>query len=251
MKKLIFLLVAICFLPLTTNAQLWKARSWEASVGVGPTLLFGDIGGYSRGENLIGFRDMGAQQTRINAALNFKYRILRDVNARLSLGLGTLHASDMKGSNVNRGFESRSFIIEPSVLGEYYFIKNKVENNYLFVTKDQRTIQTLFQSFDFYVFTGLGANVFSITANDALAATNAFQKKGSSLLIPVGLGTNFIFDANFNFGAEVCGRYVFSDHLDGYSSQYSASNDVYYTINLTATYKFRTGPKGGPSFKRF
>ncbi len=63
-------------------------------------------------------------------------------------------------------------------------------------------------------------------------------------VIPVGLGSTLVYSPNFNFGVELAGRYSFSDNLDGYTSQYSSANDVYYFFNFTITYKLKTGAKG-------
>ena len=65
----------------------------------------------------------------------------------------------------------------------------------------------------------------------------------------LGLGSTMIYSPNFNFGVELTGRYTFSDNLDGYTSQYSSSNDVYYFFNFTITYKMKNGAKGWPSFR--
>lgn len=45
------------------------------------------------------------------------------------------------------------------------------------------------------------------------------------------------------------GRYTFSDGLDGYTSQYSSSNDVYYFLNFVISCKLKTGENGWPSFR--
>jgi len=63
------------------------------------------------------------------------------------------------------------------------------------------------------------------------------------------VGTNLVYSPNINFGVEFGGRYAFSDYLDGYTSQYSSSNDVYYFLNFVFTYKVRTGKNGWPSFR--
>ena len=58
--------------------------------------------------------------------------LTQSFNVRLSLTSGAFHATDVRGSNENRDFEATTFIIEPALIGEYYFIKNKAENSYLF-----------------------------------------------------------------------------------------------------------------------
>jgi len=62
----------------------------------GPSFFFGDIGGFSRTKNFLGFRDMTYLQTRFNINANLKYRLGRFANARLSMTYGMLHATDVR-----------------------------------------------------------------------------------------------------------------------------------------------------------
>jgi hypothetical protein len=136
-------------------------------------------------------------------------------------------------------------------MGEYYFIKNRTEDSYLFSKGRSRT-GGLFGLFDFYVFTGVGGLNYTVKPNDNLnnkMVSNGVKPGGFTPVIPVGLGSNMVFSPDFNFGFEIGGRYSFSDNLDGYSSQYSSSKDVYYFVNITVTYKMKTGPNGLPSFR--
>jgi hypothetical protein len=234
--------------PLIEAQQLWKMRRYEAVAGLGPTLFFGDIGGFSKTKNILGLRDMSFLQTRFDLNFNFKYRITQDINARLSLAYGFLHATDARGSNEDRGFEAKISIFEPALIGEYYFIKNKSESSYLFNKGRTKGFGRLFRSLDFYVFTGIGGLNYSIKGNDKLVS-HGIDPGGFTAIIPVGVGTTLVFSPDFNFGVEIAGRYSFSDNLDGYTSQYSSSNDVYYFFNFTVTYKLKTGANGLPSFR--
>lgn len=233
----------------TKAQQLWKKRRLEASAGLGPSFFFGDIGGFSKGENFLGLKDITFLQTRVNYNIGVKYRILQNLNARLSLTSGLLKATDERGSNPGRGFESSIKIFEPALLGEYYFIKNKSENSWRFSRGKSQLLQSLLKSLDFYAFTGFGGVSYSGTGNAGLLNTG-FPSKGFTGVIPVGVGTSLIYSPDFNFGVEISGRYTFSDYIDGYTSQYSSSNDVYYFLNFTFTYKLLTGPNGLPRFSR-
>jgi len=250
MKRSVLIILSFCLLHnfSVAQGQLWKMRRYEAVAGLGPTLFFGDIGGFSKSENILGLRDMSFFQTRFDINLNLKYRITQNINIRLSLSTGLLHATDKKGSNEARGFEASTSFFEPALIGEYYFIKNRAENSYLFSTGKGFGIGGFFGSLDFYVFTGIGGLNYSVKGNDALIA-KGMETGGFTAVIPAGVGTTLIFSPDFNFGVELGGRYSFSDNLDGYSSQYSSSNDVYYFFNLTVTYKLKTGPNGLPSFR--
>jgi hypothetical protein len=185
---------------------------------------------------------------RFNFNANLKYRINQMLNVRLSLTSGLLHATDIRGSNENRGFEASTLIIEPALIGEFYFIKNKNEDSYLFTKGKETSFGGLLKSLDFYVFSGIGGLGYSVKGNTALEK-HGYNPGGFTAVIPIGVGSTLIYSPNFNFGVEFSGRYSFSDNLDGYTSQYSRSNDVYYFLNFTITYKLKTGPNGLPSFR--
>ena len=99
---------------------------------MGTATFFGDVGGFSHGENSWGLKDITFLQTRYSLNFSVKYRITQDINARISLSYGLLHATDERGSNEARGYEAPTTIFEPALIGEYYFIKNSAENSYLF-----------------------------------------------------------------------------------------------------------------------
>ena len=256
MKRSVLVIILFCllstFIHAQTEDQLWKMKRYEAVVGVGPSFFFGDIGGFSKAKNFLGIRDMSFLQTRFDINLNLKYRITEDINARLSLTYGFLHATDSRGSNEGRGYEASISIFEPAIIGEYYFIKNLTERSYWFTKGRGNGIGGLFRSLDFYLFTGIGGLSYTIRPNDNLNAKQAIEgikPGGFTAVIPVGIGSTLVYSPDFNFGIEIGGRYSFSDNLDGYTSQYSSSNDVYYLLNFTITYKLKTGPNGFPSFR--
>lgn len=248
MKRTILIILILGLLVPFSRAQLWKMKRWEAAGGTGTTHFFGDIGGFSKTQNVLGFRNLSLSQTRVDLNFNIKYRISQSVNVRVSFTNGFFHATDDRGSNESRGFEAFTSFFEPALLGEYYFIKNKTESSYLFNTGRGRGFGGLFKSLDFYVFTGIGGLSYSVRGNNDL--TNyGMNNGGFTAVLPVGFGTTLVYSPDFNFGIEFGGRYSFSDNLDGYTSKYSSSNDVYYLLNFTITYKLKTGPNGLPSFR--
>jgi hypothetical protein len=247
-KRLFSALLLLSFLTPFSGAQSWKRKRYETVIGFGPSQFFGDIGGFSKGKNVGGLKDMSIPQVRFDINLSLKYRITRTINARVSLTYGYLHANDARGSNRERGFEASTSIFEPMFIGEYYFVRNKSETNYLFAAGGRRTLSGLFETLSFYTFTGIGALNYSVIGNDKLVSAGMVNG-GMTAVIPAGLGTTLEFSPDFNFGIEASGRYSFSDILDGYSSQFSSSKDVYYFLNFTITYKLNTGLSGLPSFR--
>ncbi len=252
MKRACIVIFLFCFLVPLSEAQLWKMKRYEITGGIGPSFFFGDVGGFSKTKNILGFRDLSFLQTRFDANLSFKYRITQDVNVRLSLSYALLNASDDRGSNESRGYESSISLLEPALIGEYYLIKNNAENSYLFSKGQKGFLKGILESLDVYVFTGIGGATYKVTANDKLIARQSLDKlvlSGFSPVIPVGIGSTIAYTPNFSMGAELTGRYTFKDDLDGFTSPTSSSNDVYYFLNFTVTYKMKTNKNGFPSFK--
>ena len=250
MKRPLLIIILFFLVSQLSEAQLWKFKRYEVSGGIGPSIFSGDIGGFSKGDNIIGLKDFSFKQTRFNANISAKYRITQSVNARISMSYGLLNATDERGSNEGRVFEAKTTVFEPALIGEYYFIKNKAENSYSFVSRGKK-FKSMFTSLDFYAFGGIGGLSYSVKPNDKLESNpNGFTSGGYTTVIPAGLGTTLIFSPDLNFNFEIGYRYSFSDYLDGYTSQYSSANDVYYFLNFSVTYKIKTGNNGLPSFRR-
>jgi hypothetical protein len=248
MKRFFLVVLFSCVIFSFADAQIWKLKRYEAVVGFGPTFFFGDIGGFTNGKNILGFKDLSFHQVGYNVNINFKYRFNQVFNGRIGLTSGMFHATDVRGSNEGRDFEATTLFFEPTLIGEYYFIKNKAENSYLF-TRQGTKLFDIIKALDFYVFTGIGGINTAVKGNSRFEQVGITQGKFSPV-IPAGVGGTLIFSPNVNFGFEFTGRYSFSDYLDGYSNpQYSTSNDVYYFFNFTITYKIKVSSKGWPSFR--
>jgi hypothetical protein len=244
MKRTGVFILLFCFLVPYSEAQIWKRKRYQVTLGIGSAQLLGDIGGYSNDKNLLGLKDISIRQNRVNLNVNLKYRITHDFSVRLSLTGALLHASDVKGSNELRGFESSVTLFEPALLAEYYFIKSRAEKTYL-ISKSR---MGFFKFLDFYAFTGIGGAAYASQGNDKLIA-RGIAPGGFTAVIPAGLGTNLVYSPVLNFGLELGARYALSDNIDGYHSQYSSINDVYYFFNFTFTYKLKTGANKWPSLR--
>jgi hypothetical protein len=248
MKRYLFTFLLTVFIIQLADAQdLWKRKRIEAIGAVGITQFFGDIGGYSQTENVLGLKDIILSQTRFDVHGGLKYRIIPSLYAKLGLTYGMFHAQDDKGSNEGRAFESTTTFLEPMLTCEYAFIKSNRENSYLFQKGRKAPFKQIMSAIDVYAFSGIGGLSYSVKGNEDLVEAGMVDG-GFTAVIPVGVGANLLVFPDFNLGLELCGRYAFSDYIDGYTSQYSKSNDVFYTFNFTFTYKIRTNANGLPAF---
>ncbi|MBN1387687.1 MAG: hypothetical protein JW965_04525 [Bacteroidales bacterium] len=248
MKRVFLILFLFAFLYPVASGQLWKLRRYEIYGGIGTAQVFGDIGGFSIGENAWGFKDLMINQTRFNIKAGMRYRIVERVGIAFDLNYGYMHASDIKGSNESRGYESSTSLFESIIKGEYYFLKNNAESSYRFI-KGERVITSLIARLDGCIYTGLGPTFFNVRPNDALEDRD-MTTSGVALAIPVGLGFNYVFSPNSLIGFDFGLRYTTSDYIDGYTSQYSRRNDVYYFMTFVYTHKLKTSEKGLPTFRK-
>jgi hypothetical protein len=249
MKRVFLLLLLLAFIYPVTNAQLWKLRRYEIYGGIGTAQVFGDIGGYSIGENALGLKDLMIKQTRFNLKAGMRYRIQEKFALTFDLDFGLMSASDAKGSNESRGYESSISLFETIFKAEYYFLKNNAESSYRFI-KGERMFNSVLARLDGYVYTGLGPAFYSAKPNEALEERD-IKNSGVALAIPVGLGFNYLFRPNSMIGLDFGMRYTTSDYIDGYTSQYSSRNDVYYFMTFVFTQKLKTSERGLPSFRKY
>ena len=246
MKRLFLIVIVLSFIFQASDAQLWKLKRWEAQFGVGPSFSFPDIGGYTIGKNFLGFKDLSFKQTSFDISASMRYRLGRTTDLRLSLNYAMLHSTDDRGSNEGRKYEATTSLFEPALLFEYYFIKNRYESSYLFLKG--KSIWAMLTSLDFYAFAGVGGAAYTVRGNQALV-DRGLVTSGFDPVIPLGTGATLIYTPNINFGLEVGGRLAFTDYIDGYTSQYSKANDVYYFLNFTFIYKFKSSPRGWPTLR--
>lgn len=235
MKKIILFALAFSLFFSAGNAQSWKAGRVKFTAGPGITQIFGDIGGYSRGENFIGLKDMTYRHTGLTISAGSEYRLSERFSARAGLAFGSFHSTDARGSNMRRGFESSCIFIEPSVTGKFYVVTNKEGSGYR--TLKQNGNSRPFPRFlNYYIFTGAGGLSYHVNPNQALESRVA-GTRGFTAVIPAGIGVELNYSQSIDLSLELSGRYSFSDDIDGYTSKYSKANDVYYFLNFIVAYK--------------
>lgn len=263
-KRLIMMCMVVLLTAPFASAQLWKMKRYEATAALGTSQFYGDIGGFSIGENAFGLKDISFKQTRFSVNGSFRYFITDNTAVRLSLSYALLHATDTRGSNPVRDYEAGTSLFEPALLGEYYFVRNRGRNSFLFQnyrSPRRNRARDFFNSIDGYLFTGIGGAGFDVYKknNKFLSETPGMTENGFTAIIPFGLGAKVALDPNILVGAEFGMRYAFSDYLDGYDpdekpgadpgKNLSLRKDVYHTFTLTFSYRIKTARNGLPSFR--
>jgi len=231
-----FLVFSLIFLTIIQiNAQLWRMRRVELTFGAGTTYFFSDIGGYKS----IELKDFYGNQTKINFNMNGKYRIASNVTGRLSFAYGKLGANDATGTNVSRDYTSLVSFFETALMGEYYLLRNSSEKSFFYPMRNEKTIKKIKRVLDLYVFAGIGTIKYNISSNEKFAAV-INKPDGWAMVFPAGAGTAVVLSPDFSLGIELGGRFAFSDKIDGFTSSFSRSNDIYYFLNIFLTFRKRS-----------
>jgi hypothetical protein len=250
MKRRFYLIYLIAFLfPYFSDAQIWKMRRYEALGGIVTSNYFGDIGGYSKGDNALGLKDFRLFQTRPGFYLGARYKVLENLSAKLNFTLAFLHGTDEGGTNENRNLKFSTTVFEPSIQMEYSFLPEKGSRSYLMMKG--KGIGSFQASFSAYVFAGLGGAFFGTKKLGNLENYDLEYGK-AAMVIPVGIGVKMSLTPKWSTGFDLGGRFTTTDYLDAYHSPtYTGknSNDVYYFGIINFIYKLKTSRTGWPVFQ--
>jgi len=197
-------------------AQNLDAQRIDVLLGPGTTTVFGDIGDWQIGPSLY-------------TGISYRFQQNWSVKANLIFGKGL--GSDEGTRNHDRGYEFSTFIFEPSVQVEYYFLflEGRRYNN--------KGLLLGLPAVGVYGFAGLGGSFFNPTPGGEFEKDykNDFAKL--CVVIPLGAGVKYNINNNWSVGLEFGRRSTTTDYLDGYTSENSTANDVYFFGILSLSYK--------------
>ena len=247
--------MAISFmLPFEADGQVWKLRRYEGYFGLGTSNLYGDIGGALTAENAYGFKDIELTSTRPSLAFGAGYRLNHRFIVRSNFVVGFFAGNDIGSKNeFTRDYSYFSTVFEPTVQLQYFILAEDRGMSSAALYNRRGMINKIGQFF-IYAFAGGGGVVNFPTVPDLdgnVITEDRYAKEGSEfqrvgLVFPVGVGVRYHVSqfvlANFEFGR----RYTLTDYVDGYTSRYSTSNDVYDFTTFSLIYKIKTSRRGTP-----
>ena len=226
---------------------MWKLRRYEALFGVGFCNYFGDIGGATSSDNWFGIKDISIKHTRPSAYIGARFKIRTNVAVKLNLMYGYIAGDDANSKNNDRGFSFYSRIFEPSFQAEYSLIseEQRKRSNAMF---NKRGMMNNYSQINLYLYAGIGGVFFNPQVNDAMQAGPFYDSEHSKagIVIPAGIGLKYVISQQWSIGAEFGVRWTTTDYLDGYSSQWSKANDLYYFGHIHGIYRIRTSKDGYP-----
>jgi hypothetical protein len=255
MREKYYITIILLVFSITTFGQKWKLMRYELIGGIVETNYFGDIGHASSKSNLMGLKDFDPTMARPGFYIGARYKIQDNLSARVNFSFAYLSGTDKGSINDSRGYSFNTFLFEPSVQAEYYFIhdERKFSSSAMF---NRKGMINNFSKLSGYVFVGVGGAFFNPKLNASTLNTATYSSSDYigyskfSAVIPVGIGFKFAVDTKSSIGIEVGGRYTFTDYLDGFTTRWSKANDFYYLGMLQYVYKIRTSRKGFPDFRK-
>lgn len=230
----------------TTFGQQWTPSRFELLGGVSVCQMFGDVGGSASdpGSTLMGLKDITFSAMRPGINLGTRYDAFPMVSFKGLVSSYVMTASDKGSRNESRGLKATAFVSDFIVTGEYY-IKKGSENRAFSIMSVRGGVRPYGNPFSLYVYAGVGGAYYNSIGNGTLKASPRYVGgSGITAVIPIGIGVKVNLMPRVAFNGELGTRMTFTDNLDAYTSPYSKSNDIYYTLTLGVSYKIylkRTG----------
>ena len=216
-----FATLVFSFIVIPLSAQYTRTNYYEIFFGPGMFVAFTDIGNYNTGSG---------------ADLGLRYRFDSHFSFRANLVSGYLSGTDEGSKNDSRGITYHTLFIEPTAQIEFFLFREKRRF-------DRRGNLVLKPFINPYAFAGIGGNYFypSIkSGNPDIILPDDYSRFAP--VISGGGGLIFTINKKWSCGVEMGGRFILTDYLDGYTSDASASRDMYYFANINLIYRFISVP---------
>lgn len=245
-RILIIFFLSLMILPLLSNGQRWKRTRYEILGGIGLTAMFGDLGGAN--SDAIYAMDYDIRSSRVAGNIGVRYKFREEIAMKISLMPGLLYGSDAFTSmqrRAGRELKTNTFFFETGLQLEYSLIKEKLSTRYTF--RNLRDFRL--RNINTYIFIGVSNVFFSpkITKAGVPYSTGMGYSK-TTLAVPLGVGFKYGINRRYAMGIEFGYRKTFSDFIDGYSSKWSKSKDLYVVFLINVSYKLKTSKSGLPRF---
>jgi hypothetical protein len=232
-----FLLLMVLSGPVT--GQRWRPTPYEIYTGIGAANYFGDIGGTASDNTWLGIKNLDIIRSRPSFVMGVRYFAYKSFAVNGGLTTGWLSATDEGWRNDSRGYVFNSVVIEPSGRIEYYPFRDIT----IVPGVNRRGLRRVYPTLTGYVTGGAGAAFYIVSPNDRLKERqerDGVRHGMITMVLPAGFGLKFGINNQFYIGFETGVRYTFSDHLDGFTTSLSNSNDWYYITTLQVIYKLHS-----------
>jgi len=237
-KRILFSLVILTFLTISTKAQDGYIQQGEFGFTVGGAHYFGDLNTRA-----------GLNRPKPSLGLFFRKQFGNYVGLRVSGRFAQLGYDDLLSKNSyqhTRGLEFNTNIFEFGVQGDFNFFK--------YIPND------IDYGFTPYITLGLG--VFSYNPYATYDGTKYYllslatpleknwDQSTMAICIPLGVGLKYSINKKVNLSFEISNRFTTKDNIDAVSTQYSDFWDPSTINTITPMYKPQYyEPNGDPTIE--
>ncbi|MCS6978979.1 MAG: hypothetical protein NZM15_02605 [Flavobacteriales bacterium] len=217
---------------------------FQVSVGLGPNVLMGDLGGTS-GPGSRRPRDIDMLSTRVDAQLGVRYKFSRYVSAKFFVNGGVLSGNDRYSYNPEnkaRGLAVESPFFQTGLQGEWYFLPDQSLPKKGFRAE---VLPKAISPWSAYGLVGIsGIRAFP------LSRSGGPPESGSAWMSPAlqaGLGAEYWWHPRWSLSLELGYVYAFSDYLDGVKARGNPQEpDGFFFFKVLMNRRF-SSKKGGSS----
>jgi len=238
MIKLVSLLACLFLFTLSTFSQRWKTERHSLVLDAGVSHFMGDLGGGGKdAAHFFGVRDLDFSSTRPVLSAKYRFRILEPFSAKAGFTWAKLSADDASSSSEGRNDRNLSFtsnILQFSLHGEYYFVKEKANPRYSF--SSLHSIRNLsayaFTGFSFFYFNpkaefdGVKYELQPLGTEGQGIGTNPAPYKKTAIGWPLGLGAKYKLNKKIAIGIEISNTFTTSDYIDDAHNMYYDNADI-------------------------
>ncbi len=216
MMKSIVVFFLILFFSSTLFSQIGGRKIFfEMQFGVGPTIMFTDIGNVGYGGNV---------------EVTGKYRLHPQLALKASLGGALGLGSDAGTENEDRGMEYYTIMAELTGQIEYYILKEGRgygKGGHMGYKPRVRP----------YLYAG-GGPLFFFPAHIHNNAEELPDFNRYTVILVGGAGFLYRVNADVFWGFQFGGRFTTTDYLEGFSPSSSTTNDNYISAQILLAYRF-------------
>jgi len=246
----IYILLLAFLVPAKTEAQRWKLRRYEAGIGGGTVHTFMDIGSPNDA-----IRSFQLIDSRFNVSSHAGFKLLSSLTVRLDLNYLMIGGIDPETRDRSLSFTTNAF--EHTLRVDYNLLSSGVRGFGSTALFNRRGMVNNYGENYVYVFAGFGgiltkAKVTDINGDEVIGNPSYYNNLNWGPVIPAGIGYKRAMSAYVDLSVEVCGRFTFTDKIDGYQHATASDyNDKYITTTVKAVYKIRNDRRGRPILSKY
>jgi len=186
-----------------------------------------------------GFADIDLVNSRPTLAVGYRYKLHERLAIKANLTYANIHGSDVNSKNESRNHTFSTNMFELNSHIEFHITKEKTVVSYKTMSMRGK-LRKFNVGLNIYIFAGAGVAYSKPKAKDNLIYDQRFNDgKNFGVVVPFGVGVRYPLSTKASVGLELGRRFITSDYIDGFNTEFSQSKDVYYFTVINVSYKIK------------